>query len=286
MRRNLAGRISAKTGLFLCLLLVVQHVLGQQQISIGERYTIPSAILGENRFINISLPDGYSPDSTIRYSVIYLLDGGVDEDFIHITGLVKYFTTPWINRFPASIVVGIENTNRRRDMTFATKDAGIVAAGFEESMFPQRGGSEKFMNFIEQELQPYINEHYKTNSSRTVIGESLAGLFATEVLLKKPSLFTDYIIVSPSLWWGKESLLSLADVFSKKYNSAPLKVYLGAPSKKEVPVMFNDAQRLAVSLKKNSLMKVFFDYLPAETHATVFHQAVYNAFNLVYAAIR
>ena len=61
---------------------------------------------------------------------------------------------------------------------------------------------------IEKELQPYIETKYKTNNDKTIIGQSLGGLFATEVLLKKPTLFNKYIIISPSLWWDNGSLLN------------------------------------------------------------------------------
>ena len=61
--------------------------------------TINSVLLSEARTINIYLPEGYSPDSVATYPVIYLLDGGGDEDFIHIVGLVRYYNQPWINEF-------------------------------------------------------------------------------------------------------------------------------------------------------------------------------------------
>lgn len=90
-----------------------------QPLVIGTTVTLPSAVLNEKRTINIYLPEGYDPKDTVRYPVIYIPDGGVEEDFIHITGIVRYNTQPWVARFPKSIVVGITNTNRKRDFTFA-----------------------------------------------------------------------------------------------------------------------------------------------------------------------
>ena len=66
---------------------------------------------------------------------------------------------------------------------------------------PNNGGSDKFITFIEKELQPYIERTYSTNDSKTIIGQSLDGLLATEILFKNPKLFNHYIIISPSLWW-------------------------------------------------------------------------------------
>ncbi len=87
---------------------------------LGEIDEIYSDNLSETRVLNIYLPEGYNKNDTIRYPVIYLLDGSADEDFIHIAGLVQYNSFEWINRVPKSIVVGIATVDRRRDFTFKT----------------------------------------------------------------------------------------------------------------------------------------------------------------------
>ncbi len=246
---------------------------------------VNSAILGEKRVLNIYLPEGYNPNDTVKYPVIYLLDGGAEEDFVHIVGLIKYNTQPWINRFPRSIVVGIENTNRRKDFTFAVPNLDFVKRiGFKPEHFPAYGGSVHFIAFLKDELQPYINSHYNTNGQRTIIGESLAGLMATEILLKHSDLFDTYIIMSPSLWWGQESLLKEAPALLKKAADKDIKVYIGVCSKGEDKIMYEDAVALNETLKQNGdkRMKVYYDYLPGEIHATIIHQAVYNAFRLLY----
>lgn len=102
---------------------------------------------------------------------------------------------------PESIVVCISNVDRRRDFTFPTRNE------LDKKDFPTTGQSQNFIGFIESELQPYIDEKYRTASTKTLIGQSLGGLLATEVLFKKPDLFDNYIIASPSLWWDDESLL-------------------------------------------------------------------------------
>ena len=252
---------------------------------LGNIETIQSAILNETRTVNICLPEGYSPDSSATYPVIYLLDGGADEDFIHIAGLVRYYTTPWIARFPNSIVVGIENVNRKRDFTFTTSNLDFLSkVGFDKALFKDHGGSEKFISFIEKELQPFIQTHYKTNEGKTIIGESLGGLLASEILLKRPSLFDTYIIISPSLWWGGESLITEPTEISKNTFTGKLNIYIGASNKAEDTRMYNDAFALSQKLTKisNKNVKVSFDYLPNETHATISHQAVYNAFKFLY----
>lgn len=248
-------------------------------LPIGHAAVLHSEVLQEKRIINIYLPDGYDTTGATRYPVVYILDGGMEEDFIHLAGLVRFNSQPWIGRIPASIVVGIENTNRRRDFTFAVPNLDFLEKeGFSKDRFPQYGHSAHYMDFLEKELQPYIAAAYHTSGRRTIIGESMAGLMAGEILLKRPSLFTDYIIISPSLWWGAGQLLKDADSLLKKNLKQPLNVYIGAPSKEEDIKMYREVEQLYKILQRNKQLKLRFDYLPEETHATVIHQAVYNAF--------
>lgn len=239
---------------------------------LGEIQTIQSSILKENRILNVFLPEGYSPDSTKTYPVIYLLDGSANEDFIHVAGLLQFLTM--IDVMPKSILVGIANVDRKRDFTFPTK----VEADLKD--FPTTGKSENFISFIEKELQPFILKKYRINSSKTIIGQSLGGLLATEILLKKPQLFTNYMIVSPSLWWNNESLLIEAPRYLTKPLAEEKQVYISVGT--EGKQMENDAKKLADFLKEMKNLSVNFLPLPEENHATILHNSLYKGFGLLY----
>ncbi|WP_281309770.1 alpha/beta hydrolase [Flavobacterium flavigenum] len=244
---------------------------------------IQSEELNEKRVLNIYLPEGYKQDDATKYPVIYLLDGSADEDFIHIAGLVQFNSFEWINQVPKSIVVGIATVDRRRDFTFPT------TIETDKKRFPTSGHSDKFIAFIEKELQPFIEKKYKTNDSKTIIGQSLGGLLETEILLKKPSLFNKYVIVSPSLWWNDGSLLNLDAEMLKESFKQQTEVYIAVGKEGLTPtetprVMEVDANILAEKIKasKSKNVKVFFDYLPQENHGTILHPAVSNSFKFFF----
>ena len=262
---------------FFFLFLFATHSSSQQKRTptpfiLGQIDSIQSVELKETRTINIYLPEGYSPDSATMYPVIYLLDGSADEDFIHIAGLVQFANFPWVDMLPKSIVVGIANVDRKKDFTYPT------TIEKDKKDYPTTGSSAKFIAFIEKELQPFIQQHYKTNAVKTIIGQSLGGLLATEILFKKPGLFTNYIIVSPSLWWDNESLLSKEPAILKQSFTQPISIYVAVG--KEGAVMEGDSKKLIEILKKKNAknLKVYFQYLPDENHATILHWAVYKAF--------
>jgi len=248
---------------------------------LGRTEVLHSRILSEDRILNIYLPQGY--DSTSRYPIIYLLDGSADEDFIHISGIVQFNNFPWVNRIPKSIVVGIANTHRKFNFTSKSERRS------DNKLVPENGGSVQFISFIEKELQPYVEQKYGGNKDKTLVGQSLGGLLATEILFSKPQLFNNYIIISPSLWWRDGYLLQKnPSVLSPSYNILT-KIYIGVGKEGSIDgsknhIMEKDAKLLADKIKGGSAasLKVYFDYLPDEDHATVTHQAVFNAFRVLY----
>lgn len=268
------------SNLFFSFSIVAQHAKDIPFV-LGSVINLKSNILSEPRTLNIYLPDDYSLDSTMTYPVIYLLDGSADEDFIHVVGLVQYLSFPWINGVPKSIVVGIANTNRAKDFTYPVDDLNFVTEfGFDVSRFTNAGGSAEFIDFIEKELQPFIESAYRLNDTKTIIGQSLGGLLVTEILLKRPHLFDTYLILSPSLWWDRGALVESAPGLLQSHTRDPYRVYIGIGYEGKDMIAYS--KRLAKAIRKNSTSEVHFDYLPKEDHATMSHRAIYRAFELLY----
>lgn len=244
----------------------------KEAFTIGEKLEIESSILNERRILNVYLPNGYSKENADTYPVIYLLDGSVDEDFIHIAGLVQFGSFSWINMLPETIVVGIANVDRRKDFTYPSNNEK------DKKDFPTTGSSEKFIQFIESELQPFIANEYKVSSRKTLIGQSLGGLLATEILFKNPNLFDNYIIISPSLWWDNQSLLTWKPLTYKTEKS----IYIAVG--KEGKLMEKTARQLYEKLKeaKGNNTKIFFDFFEKQDHGDVLHLAVYSAFEKLF----
>ena len=206
----------------------------------------------------------------MTYHTVYVLDGSANEDFPHIAGLVQFLNMYQL--MPNSIVVGIANVDRKRDFTYPSQSA------LDQKEFPTSGKSEKFISFIEKELQPFIDSEYRTTEMKTIIGQSLGGLLATEILFKEPELFDNYIIVSPSLWWDDEKLL---DENPKTYHSKK-SIYIAGG--KEGEVMERTAKELYDKLNKSKEQNtdLIYKFLEDKTHGDALHIAVYNAFENIF----
>lgn len=235
-------------------------------LTIGEIRTIKSKILNEERTLNIYLPQNF--DKAKSYPIIYLLDGSMNEDFLHVAGLVQFFNLMY--SMPETIVVGIANIDRKRDFTFHTDLKDL------QKDYPTTGHSDKFINFLEKELKPYIESQFKT-TDKYLFGQSLGGLLATEILLKKPEMFNNYFIISPSLWWDDESLLKQAPQFLAKIQDTKKFIYVSV-GKGEHPVMVKDAEDLYDVLKKANKKNWTIEYKMMETdnHATILHRSLYE----------
>lgn len=260
-----------KLFIFCSILFAFQSVVLAQTanikpLTIGEIRTIKSKILNEDRVLNIYLPQNF--DKAKYYPVIYLLDGSMNEDFIHVTGLVQFFNQMYA--MPETIVVGVANVDRKRDFTFHTDLKDL------QKDYPTTGHSDKFINFLEKELKPYIGNQFKT-ADTYLFGQSLGGLLATEILLKKPEMFTHYFIISPSLWWDDESLLKQADHLLTKISDTKKFIYISV-GKGEHPVMVKDAEDLYDVLKKSNKKNWTVEYKMMETdnHATILHRSLYE----------
>lgn len=242
-------------------------------LSFGVVDRLHSEKLGEDRRLNVFLPPGYE-GSTEKFPVLYLLDGSAHEDYFHVASLIDFLATYGV--MPRTIVVGISNVNRQRDFTTPTKDEKDLVG------VPISGGADRFVGFLEAELIPYVNSHYRTTGGTMLVGQSLGGLLATKVLLEKPGLFEKYVIVSPSLWWNKQALIQSAGELMKK-NQAPNRwVYISVAD--EHPEMKQTAQDLVARLKESSWpgLQYHYDYLAGENHATSLHISVYNAMKVFY----
>ena len=244
-----------------------------EPLTIGETFTLPSATLKETRRINVYLPSAYTETATTRLPVLYMPDGGMAEDFLHIAGLVQVLTGNGTMR--PFILVGIENTERRRDMTGPTEDPE------DKKIAPRVGGSQAFRAFIRTELMPAIRERYRTTDETAIVGESLAGLFVVETFLREPDLFNTYIAFDPSLWWNKEALVKSAPDALKASRERKRAMYLSSSNQPELAAV---TARFAALLNAEGGAQLSWTHvpMPAEQHSTIYHPAALAAFRAVF----
>jgi predicted alpha/beta superfamily hydrolase len=263
----------------LLLLVVLGHNKAQGQAAsvaaplvIGQTFTMQSNVLGETRRLNVYLPAGYAQSATQRLPVLYMPDGGLGEDFLHVAGLVQILVADGSMR--PFLLVGIENTERRRDLTGPTTSAS------DQKIAPRVGGSAAFRKFIRQELMPEIQRRYRTTPETAIAGESLAGLFVVETMLLEPAMFNTYLAFDPSLWWNNGQLANRAPTLLKSYAGAPMRAYLATSSQGDTTA----TRQLSAALNQEAARGFGSRYraMSEETHQTIYHPAALWAFRLAF----
>jgi predicted alpha/beta superfamily hydrolase len=239
-----------------------------EPLVIGERWVIRSSILKEERKINVYRPLGVPKNMALP--VLYMLDGGLTEDFLHIAGLLQVSTANGTTR--PFILVGIENTQRRRDLT------GPTSVEKDRKIAPNVGASDSFRTFIRNELLPEIARRYQITAERAIIGESLAGLFILETLIKSPDLFDTYIALDPSLWWNGAKLLSRPQKGNLNFKSKK-NLYIGSSKDGQE---FIDRDKLAALFEEVDTLNYYYEDWFSETHATIYHPAALKAFRVMF----
>lgn len=240
--------------------------------------TLHSKILNEDRQISIYVP----VDTSYRkFPVMYLLDGEDKMDLV--AGQMKYIDGegPTQMMLP-TIVVGIHNTDRSRDLTPTHVDESV------SHMPGNTGGTDKFLQFINEELKPYIEKKYPTAPFTTFSGHSLGGLTVMYCMFKHPEMFTNYLAISPSLFWDNRLLVRLA--------KEVLKTNIDLHDKK---LFFSDANEgasfdfhpsiVAVKAALDKYKPAGFTYeykaYPNENHNTEPVPASYDAVKILYIPV-
>jgi predicted alpha/beta superfamily hydrolase len=246
-----------------------------EPVSIATSYTIPSKVLGQIRRINIYLPPGYETSGQ-RYPVLYLLDGGIHEDFLHVVGIASLAAD--FRKIRPFVVVGVEGIDRYHDLIYPT------TIDSQQLRLPTSGGAATFRSFLATELKPWVESHFRLTDETVLMGESAAGLFVVETLLRQPELFRGYIAVSPSLWWDDQSLSKAAPPLLARRPFPPgRQLYLTIAD--EGGEMREGVDRLVEALREAPPpgLEWTFVAMEQETHGTTFHPAALAAVRKFFA---
>lgn len=257
----------------------------KKEIVIGKVDSLYSEILKEYREIWVQVPQNI--DSSKKYPVIYVLDAS--KNFYSITAMLKQLT-PWT--IPNSIIVGITNTDRTRDFTPTNV---LFQRGHKSKT---SGGANNFIQFLEQELKPFINNKYPAENNNTIIGHSTGGLFVLYTFLNHDNVFDNYLAIDPSLWWDKEHLIKEAKVKINKRSLKEKSLYIAVANSigktmdtvKVRKDKTEPTEQIRANLKfhdllvnNNDKLNFCWEYFKNEDHGSIVVPAQYNGLRSVFS---
>jgi predicted alpha/beta superfamily hydrolase len=258
-------------------------------IALGRQHVIESGILGEKRPIYVHLPQEYdNPDYAPRaYPVLYILDG--DAHFTEAAGVVHFMSAGYNAnmQIPELIVVAIPNTtDRTGDMTPTAMTTDYNGTSLPQ---PVGGRGDRFLDFMTQELRPFIDQRYRTLDFRVFAGHSWGGLINLYSLYRSPGDFHGYIAIDPGVVWDREYLLSYAGEHPPGLMTPQRRVYLSlAGDHQPGTPMRVTIERFVQSAAEQLSGKIDFRFeeIPGEDHGSVHLRSLYNGLLHVFSGFR
>lgn len=200
-----------------------------------------STIMNDERRVIIHLPRNYSKDESRKYPVMYVLDGTSQDQ--HTADKITVLSDAEL--IPSAIVVGLPNTrgNRERDQTppFMRRDVNDPNSAF--------GAADKFLAFVEKELIPFVEGHYRASGYRMLSGNSRGGLFVLYSLLEKPDLFQARFCYSTPVWRFDNLMVDRTVKFLRSSQALDGFLYLSVGAE-ETEQMIGGFNKLVEALKK------------------------------------
>ena len=174
--------------LSLSFLFLFSNAVLSQSISIGERFDLESKILNETRSYQVYLPPSYHSNPTAIYPVLYILDG--DYNFHYDSGLLEFLSNGAFS-IPEMIMIGISDKGGAKQLYYSD---------------PKKGG-DQFIQFIQEELKPHIDEKFRTASLNILAGHSKFGLLVTHYWMKQHNDFDIFLAIDPSYWFNENAIV-------------------------------------------------------------------------------
>jgi predicted alpha/beta superfamily hydrolase len=230
--------------------------------------------------VYISFPRGYD-SAKGKFPVLVVLDAEVN--FGAMTYIAQRLAKDEL--IPPLFVVGIAYRGETdEDTHYAIRGRDLTPTTDPEKQYRfGNGGAENFVKFISDELFPYLLANYPIqNDNKALYGHSFGGLFGTHVLLNHPTLFNNYLILSPSLWWNKKAIMTDVELDSS-ITRQHLKVYM-ATGALEGGMVGDQLKMVKTILALNSKnINIKSEILDNETHRTVIGRGFTNALRFVYS---
>ena len=208
-----------------------------------------SDISGLDYELWISLPVSYFTREGDKYPVIYTLDPY--RAFAIMKGLtdVLSFPTPIIEEV-IIVGVGYGGEGRAEVMNWAlgrTRDYTPVYSPDVEELYKTRladsgapdvdvqtGGAPLFLEFLGEELIPFIESNYRTDSQKRMLtGYSMGGLFGAFVLFHQPELFSKYFLGSPSLHFSNRISFEYENSYASQHSDLKAEILFTAGALEE-----------------------------------------------------
>ena len=237
--------------------------------------------------VAVSLPAGYGQGGQ-RYPVVLVPDAPYA--FPLVRSIARRISGHEGN-LAEFILVGLSYArgdspaqSRNRDYTPTDINAKGTRAADQGGPGPY-GEAEGYRRYLSDEVFPFIARRYRADMGRKVLlGHSYGGLLGLHTLFTEPTMFSHYILGSPSLWFDKRVMFDVERAYAAARRDLPARLLLMAGALEGAPV----GSKAASAARRDDMVRDVLDFerqlkahrypgltvrsaiVPGEDHLTLF----------------
>ncbi|WKK67036.1 alpha/beta hydrolase-fold protein [Lutimonas zeaxanthinifaciens] len=269
--------------LFIIAICFLSMTMSSQEV---EKIKVFSKELSQTREISIYKPLGYEEYVNRYYDVFYVFDAQASALPKYVSAISEILQG---DSHKGAIVVGIsatyiKNPEYARNHDFLPEDFDVTGKG-------SYGNQNQFFAYVKNEVIPYVEDNYRIRRHRTAIGHSLGGSFVIHTLLNNPTLFDNYVAVSPNLSYKEERLVKGLENFDFNQLKGTKFIYLSHSEENDEQKWkgwksANDrAYKVLKAIPKNSNVQALVEQFPNEDHLSNFATSVNSAMRTYFKTV-
>ena len=250
--------------LAMCVLLFASHFVVAEPLKLPAIQVSPiqDSATGREYELYVKLPEDYDAKSEKTHPVIYIVDALWNMEVI--SGSIEYFVKD-------AILVGISWEKGMQPQRSRMRDYMPTKYTGDDYKHPT-GQAHEHLAFIRNDVFKRIESQYKADPKRrTYYGFSVGGTFGTYILLTQTDSFKNYIIGSPSTYFGEQFAHEYAPHLEKTPEKISANVFLSVganESQRYVDHAFG-LKRFLMS-RKSEEAKFDFDVISDADHGRAF----------------
>lgn len=240
-----------------------------------EKFPVYMSSFKQERLIRVYLPSSYN-EGNKKFPVLYMHDGqNVFEDEGAFKG-VSLGMKDYLDKSGLEIIVVAVDLNpegEERVNEYCPWVNGEISKRILGYASPSGGRGEQYLDFIVNELKPFIDAKYRTLEDHTsMAGISLGGLISTYAACRYPHIFKRIAAISPGFYRNQEEIEKLLKTSNL---SAIEKFYMDFGTKEvggdtEMNQIFLDLTHGVYEILNQKVTNLNFQLVEDAEHAYIF----------------
>lgn len=187
-------------------------------------WSVPDPVSGREYEVFVSLPASYETEPTRRYPVLYVTDADYAFPIIRQIARRVNLDGPVIEEF---ILVGLSYAKGDEGADSRRRDYTPTPNGPRNSGDAVHGGGAAYQTYLKTQALPFVEQKFRTDPTRRVLlGHSYGGLLGAQIMFTDPTMFSGYVLGSPSFWYDKRHMMKMEADYARSHRDLPAEVFM------------------------------------------------------------